>query len=448
MRDLTKNSIAGHILTLAAPVAIGMFAQISYQLVNLYFIAKLGAPATAGVNAAGNVIFIASALTQVLTVSTVALVAHAVGRNDFSDANVVFNQSMTLSIVCGVVTMILLYCFIHPYLLSVAADTATLNAGTTFVLWMLPGLALMLPMAVFSSALRGIGIVLPSIAIYTLTVIINAILAPILIAGWCTGAALGVKGAGMATTLSIVIGAVLLGVYFHRLQRHMTLTPKLMRPCLKQWHRMLNIGLPAGSEFALTFLSAAVVYYAIRNFGASAQAGFGIGSRVLQSIVLPGMSIAFAAGPIAGQNFGAKNNERVRETFRKATLIGTAIMISITILVQWRPQALVGMFDADASAIAVAALFLQMMSWTFVAQGLVYTCSTMFQGLGNTVPSLISSGTRFVLFAIPALWLSTQPRFRIEQVWYLSIASVTLQAILSLWLLHMEFKRRLLPVTQ
>jgi Na+-driven multidrug efflux pump len=84
-----------------------------------------------------------------------------------------------------------------------------------------------------------------------------------------------------------------------------------------------------------------------------------------------------------------------------------------------------------------------MISWNFVAQGIVFTCSSMFQGLGNTVPSLVSSATRLIVFSAPVIWVSTLPDFRIEHVWYLSIASATIQALVSLWLLRVEFKRRL-----
>ena len=63
-----------------------------------------------------------------------------------------------------------------------------------------------------------------------------------------------------------------------------------------------------------------------------------------------------------------------------------------------------------------------------VAQGLIFTCSSMFQGLGNTKPVLWSSATRVVTYSLPAIWLSTRPGFRIEHVWYLSIAATTLQA--------------------
>lgn len=447
MKDLTQDSISGHIIHMAAPAAMTMLTQIAYHLVDLYFVTRIGASATAGVNAAGNSIFLVAALTQVLGVGTAALVAHAAGRNDRVDANRIFNQSIVLAAVSGALTTTLLIAFAPLYLRSVASDGATIDAGITFILWVMPGYAMMFPWTALSSALRGTGVVKPTLVIHMLSVLINAALAPSLIAGYGTGKALGVMGAGLATSLSVIAGLLMLGIYSHRSQRYLSIEPRAMRPDLRQWGRILRIGVPTASEFILTFSSVAIVYYAIRNFGASAQAGFGIGSRVLQVALLPAMSIAFAAGPIAGQNFGANKSHRVKETFRNAAFMATAVMVIITICVQWRPGAFVSLFDADASSLSVAALFLQMMSWVFVAQGMVYLCSTMFQGLGNTVPALISSGTRFVAFAIPTLWLSTRPEFHIEQVWRLSMLSIALQAIVSLCLLHAEFRRRLLPVS-
>ena len=109
-------------------------------------------------------------------------------------------------------------------------------------------------------------------------------------------------------------------VYFRRLERYVGFDPAQWRPQLRQWKRILNVGLPAGGEFAMIFIFMAVVYYVLRVFGAAAQAGFGIGTRVLGLIQMPALAIALAAGPIAGQNFGAGNAARVRETFVKAAL--------------------------------------------------------------------------------------------------------------------------------
>jgi Na+-driven multidrug efflux pump len=166
---------------------------------------------------------------------------------------------------------------------------------------------------------------------------------------------------------------------------------------------------------------------------------------VLGLIQAPAIAIAFAAGPIAGQNFGARNSERVKETFTKVALIVTAAMVAMTMFAQWMPELLLGGFTKDPATIAVGVLFLQMVSLNLVAQGLLFVCSSMFQGLGNTAPVLLSSGARLITYALPIMWLSARPDFRIEQVWYLSIVTTTLQAALSLWLLRLEFKKRLVP---
>jgi Na+-driven multidrug efflux pump len=121
-------------------------------------------------------------------------------------------------------------------------------------------------------------------------------------------------------------------------------------------------------------------------------------------------------------------------------------MITVTMAAQWRPDLLLGRLAKDPATMAVAALFLQTVSLNLVAQGLIFVCSAMFQGLGNTRPVLLSSGARLITYAMPVIWLSAQSGFRIVDVWYLSIATTTLQAALSLWLLSREFGKRLLPL--
>src|SRR5580658_1140970 len=116
MKDLTQDSIARHIVTMATPIAIGMIVQVLYQLIDLYFVSGLGSTAVAGVSTAGNAAFVVIALTQVLGVGTVALISQAVGRKDRADANLVFNQSLVLSALCGVVVLVSGYLLTGPYL--------------------------------------------------------------------------------------------------------------------------------------------------------------------------------------------------------------------------------------------------------------------------------------------------------------------------------------------
>jgi putative MATE family efflux protein len=446
MKDLTQGSIISHISTMAPQIFAGMIMIMLCQLIDLYFVSDLGDAAIAGVGAAGNAGFLINALMQVLSVGTVALISHAAGRKDQADANLVFNQSLGLSAACGLFTLIAGSVLARGYMRSIAADHVVVEAGTTYLLWFMPALALQFAILVMASALRGTGIVRPTMIVQTSTVMLNIVLAPVLIAGWGTGWALGVAGAGLASSIAIAAGGVMMWIYFHSYEHYVVINRVLCRPQIAQWKRILNIGLPAGGELAILFVSMAVIYYALSDFGAAAQAGFGIGTRLLGVVHMPALSIAFAAGAIAGQNFGAGNGERVKETFRSVLLLGTAVMLAFTVLAQWRPQLWLGAFTKDPETIAVGALFLRMISLNLVAQGLIFVCSSMFQGLGNTKPALLSSGARLIMYGLPLIWLSARPGFRIEQVWYLSITTTTLQAALSLWLLRLEFRKRLVPV--
>src|SRR6195256_3256104 len=126
MKDLTDSSIVKNILQMALPIAAGMFFQTLYFLIDLYFVAGLGDAAIAGVSAAGNVMFIVFALTQMLGVGTVALVSHAAGRKDREEANHVFNQSVSLAAVCALVTLAAGYGLGGAYMRFFGADAATM----------------------------------------------------------------------------------------------------------------------------------------------------------------------------------------------------------------------------------------------------------------------------------------------------------------------------------
>lgn len=445
MQDLTQGSIPAHLLRLAVPIALGMLFQTLYVLVDLYFVARLGDAAIAGVGAAANGQFLVMALSQVLGVGTMALIAHATGRKDREDANLVFNQSLLLGAACGVATLVAGYALTGAYLRGLAADAATVEAGMQYLHWFLPGLALQFALVPLASALRGTGIAMPTMVVQLASVALNALLAPVLIAGWLTGRPLGVAGAGLASSIAVAFGVLLMLLYFLRLEKFVGFDRSLMRMRLDTWKRILRIGLPPGGEFALMFVYMAVIYWVIRPFGAEAQAGFGIGQRVMQAIFLPAMAIAFAVAPLAGQNVGAGQGGRVRGTFRSAAWIGSAIMLLLTLFAQWRPAWLIGAFTNEPAVVAVGAQFLQIISWNFVATGLNFTCSGMFQALGNTVPPLVGSATRLVTFALPALWLAHQPGFELRHLWLLSVATVLLQAAFNLWMLRREFGRRLVP---
>lgn len=443
MKDMTRGPVAGHVLQLASFIALTTTFQTLYFLADLYFVGTLGKEAVAGMSLSGNLAFLVLALTQSLGVGATSLVAQALGRKDHARAELVFNQALVLATLVGLAFGVAAFAARGAYCRWLAADAATAELGVRYLDWFVPALVLQFPLVALGAALRGMGDMKVPTLIQVGTVLLNIVLAPTLIFGWLGGRPLGVAGAALASLFAITAGATAFVVYFRRPASPFRFRPREWMPQPRIWGEMLRIGLPAGGEFALISVYMVLVYDITRGFGSSAQAGFGIGVRVMQALFLPAVAIAFATAPVAGQNFGARLGERVRGAFRAAAVMSASVMVVFTLLCQLVPASLVHVFSRDPAVVAFGAEYLRIVSLNFVASGLVLVTSSVFQGMGHTLPALASSALRLVLFALPAYVLSHRPGFEMRHVWYLSVASVLLQMCLNLWLLHREFDARL-----
>jgi putative MATE family efflux protein len=443
MQDLTKGPIALNVLKMSSFMLVSMFFQTLYFLVDLYFVGRLGKAAVAAVSLSGNLTFIVLAATQMVNVGTTALVSHATGRKDRDEALLVFNQSQVLSLLVGVLFMALMLGLRGRYARGLSADPETARLTGEYLALFVPALSLQFALVATAAALRGTGNFKPGMVIQSATVILNIVLAPVLILGWGTGHPLGVAGAALASLIAVAAGVVALNAYVLRVESYLQFARRSLWPRLELWGRMLKIGLPTGAEFALMGVYMLVVYSISRPFGSAAQAGFGIGLRVVQAGFLPVVALGFAVSPVAGQNFGARLPDRVRETFRVGALMATVLMVLFTIVCKLVPDAMIGIFSRDPQVLAVGVEYLRIISWNYVASGLVFVSASMFQAMGNTIPSLVGSTLRIVLVAIPAWLLSRHPGFQLRWIWYLSAGAVILQVACNLILLRVQFRRRL-----
>lgn len=245
MKDLTQGSISRHLLGMAAFIAVNLLFQASYVLIDLYFVSRIGPDAVAGVGAVGTLGMLAMATSQVVGVGGLALISQAAGRKDAADANLVCNQTVSLALSGALATFGLGYTLGPALVRAIAAEAETARLGAIYLAWFVPALAVIFPMTAIGTSLRAVGLMRPGMLVGTGTVILNALLAPVLVAGWLTGHPYGVAGAGLATTLANLAGLVTLAVLFPRAQKFLTLTPRAWWPDLSVWRRLAAIGLPA-----------------------------------------------------------------------------------------------------------------------------------------------------------------------------------------------------------
>src|SRR6201993_4984933 len=269
MKDLTQGSVTKHLLHMSAFLAASMLVQTLYLLADLYWVGHLGKEAIAAVGVAGNITMIVLALTQMLGVGTTTLISLALAVAGF---------------------------ILRPaYCDWLSADAATATLAKAYLLWFLPGLLLQFPLVAMGSALRATGIIKPTVGFQVLSVLLNIVLAPLLIFGIGPWPRLGVTGAALATFISILVADLLIVIYFEKKYHYLRFRFPLFRPRTKIWSGMLRIGVPAGAEFLLLFVYIMIVYAIIRGFGPAAQAGFGIGARVMQALFLPGVPLRLGA---------------------------------------------------------------------------------------------------------------------------------------------------------
>jgi putative MATE family efflux protein len=443
MKDLTQGSVTKHLLHMSAFMAVSMLAQTLYLLADLYWVGHLGKEAIAAVGVAGNMMMIVLALTQMLGVGTTTLISQAAGKKDQPQAELVFNQSFMMSILIALALGVCGFLLMNPYCNSLSADAVTAKLAKSYLLWFIPALVLQFPLVALGSALRATGIIKPTVGLQVLSVALNIIISPLLIFGIGPWPRLGVTGAALATFISILIADVLIVIYFQKKYHYLRFRFPLFRPQTKIWRKMLGIGVPAGAEFVLLFVYIMIVYAIIRGFGPAAQAGFGVGARVMQALFLPVVALAFAVAPVVGQNFGGRRADRVRHSVYSGIGIASAMMLILTLIVWLAPAALIRFFSRDPRVIAFGSDYLKIVSVNFVAAGIVFTTSSVFQGIGNTWPPLLSSMTRLVLFALPAIFVARTSGFEIRHVWYLSVASQVLQMCINLLLLRRELRKKL-----
>ena len=443
MHDLTTGSITRHLLKTTSFMLVTMVFQTLYFLVDLYWVGRLGKEAVAAVAIAGNLTFIVLAITQMLAVGTTTVISHAIGAKDHHRAQVVFNQAQVLAAVSGAIFLTVAMAIRLPYANALSADAVTAKLAADYLLWFIPAMALQFAIVAMGAALRGTGNFKPGMIVQTASVILNMVLAPLLIFGWLTQRPLGVAGAAIASLIAVIVGTVWLAMYFLPADAFLHFRRSLWKPQFTLWGQMLKVGLPAGAEFGLMAVYLFVVYTITRRFGAAAQAGFGIALRIVQAGFMPVVALGFAVAPVAGQNFGARQRARVKDAFKIAATLAAVVMIALAFVCHLFPEQLIGVFSDDPQVAAVGSEYFKIVSWSFVASGIIFVSSSMFQALGNTIPPLISSFTRILLVTLPVVLLARHDGFSLRWIWYISAASVAVQMIMNLVLLQREMHIRM-----
>ncbi len=420
---------------LAWPIVLAFTMQVGYNIIDIFWVGKLGTAAIAAVSLAGNVFFIILAVGQIIGSGSVALIAQFYGAKQIDNANNIVKQSLLLASIIALPVCISGFIFAKQImsLLGGRADVLIISTGYLKIIFI--GFFFQLISFSINYAFRGAGDMKTPMKIMLVATIINLVLDPLLIFGIGFFPRLEVQGAAIATVIakcvSFLVGFMIL----------MKGKSGIKVKIFKKWYletrvikTILSVGIPAGISYSLMAFSSMAVFRIVSSFSEYALAALGIGIRILQLSSLPVVSIGIATTTLIGQSLGARNLKKTMQIGHVSILFSTAIMVFFGIVFIANAKLLFSIFTQNYQVINYGIQFIQIVSLYLVFVGIIMSLTGVFRGAGDTLPPMFAGLFKLALFIILAILFSQKLRMGVIGVWWAMFISYGIEAIIiAIW---------------
>lgn len=428
--DMTRGSVTGRLLRLAWPVMAAHLLQTLYNLADAFWLGKLGRQSLVAPTISMNVVFIAMALGMGLGSAGTTLVSQyrGAGRDDLARqaGGQTFFMLSLIGLVLGVIGLVFVPSVLR--LLNTPADSIV-ETGT-YLTWILAGLPTMFPFFVYQGISTGLGNTVGPLQVSLLTVVLNAVLDPLLIFGAGPLPALGVTGAAAATVFCHLLASVIGTVRLFRGQSGLRLTAASLRPETRMLTRLLSIGLPISLGQAGTSLGFTILLGIVNSFGSAVTAAFGVGNRIIHLALVPAMGLSQANAAAVGQCLGAGNPARAARSTMRALLVIGLFLVPITVPMFFFGDAISGIFVNDPAVMEVGRTMFRITTPSVYAFGFVTVLFGSFQGSGYTLPVMVLNMARLWLLRIPlAYFLAFHTALGKDGLWWAMFVSNVLTAL-------------------
>ncbi len=398
---LTDGSVGRHLLAMALPVLVGIFAMMGQGLIDAYFLGRVGDRALAAYAFSFPVLMIITSVAIGMGAGTSSVVARAIGAHDMRRARRLATDSLLLSFLITLAFCVVGVLTINPLfrVLGAPADMIPLIRG--FMLILYSGVPFVVVGMVGMASMRATGDTrLPS-TLMIMGSILNVVLDPIFIFGLGPLPALGLNGAAVAAL--IARGTIFIGALY--LMRGRLNMISFNRPdpteLRKSWRDILHVGIPAAGTNAIVPIATAIITAMIARYGPEAVAGFGVASRIESLVLVMFYALSAVIGPFVGQNLSANKADRILEALRLcmwfcvlAGLVGAGLLALVS-------GFLPSLFSDDETVTGVATSFLLIAPLGYGGYGLVMTINAAFNGLGKPMPGVAVSLMRTILLYVP-----------------------------------------------
>lgn len=415
LQELATAPIWKMLLKYSLPAVVGTVISALYNIIDSIVIGHaIDDPnVVAGIAVTFPVMNLGTALGMLIGAGAATRVSIVLGQNDRGRAELILGNSVQLTVIVGIIYIALLAIFITPILNMFGASPHSLPYAREFMLWVLPGMVLMNLTFSYNNVMRASGY--PGKAMYTnmIGAGMNAILAPTFLFGF----GWGIKGAAIATDISMLVTSFfVMGHFFHKENtlHFVRGTFRLNWPVIKS---VLYIGMaPFLINVAGSCVNAIVNNSLLKYGGDNAIAAVVVFNRYVTVFVFVVLGICQGMQPILGYNYGSGKLDRLFKTLRLAAVTAVIITSIGSIVGALSPRAIASMFMQDEAQIQCAIICLRITTLTFWMVGFQIVATNFFQSLGMAGKAVFLSLTRQIIFMIPLLFI-LPPHFGLNGVW-------------------------------
>ena len=420
------------------PAVVGIMVMSIYNVIDRIFIGQgVGPDAIAGLAITFPVMNVSVAFGVLIGVGASARESIVLGRGNRKAAEEILGNSIVMTLLFGTAYVALFAIFLDPILRLFGASDTSLPYAHDFMTWMLPGLIINNITYSYNNVMRATGY--PSKAMLTMFIGagLNVILAPIAIfvLHW------GIKGAAIATDISMGVTAVFVLRHFFDKRSLIHFTPGTYRLRRQVLLPILAIGAAPCIVNTLGCVVNAFINNTVYDYGGDAGvAAIGIYTTTTGLIISFVIGVCQGMQPIVGYNYGAKRFDRLKRAFWLTAGVCTVVCSLYSIMCQVAPYTITRLFTTDANLLQASGHALRMTTWMFWVVGLQVVVTNFFQSLGEASKSIIMSLTRQVFFLLPLLF-TLPDLWQLNGVWLSFPLSDALATLVAAVLLVVELRK-------
>ena len=419
------------LVKLSVPMMISMLVQALYNVVDSVFVSWVSEEALTAVSLAFSLQNMMIAVGVGTGVGVNAMLSKSLGEKNQKRANATAENGIFLSACSFLVFLVIGLTCIKPYFYAQTGDDAIALQGIRYL-----SVCCIFSLGLFTQTmgeklLAATGRTQLSMISQLVGAVVNIILDPIFIFGYCGEALSGTTGAAVATVIGQFCGAGMTLYFNTRKNPDIQLDFKGFRPSAKAIGRIYTVGLPSIAMQCVGSLMTFGMNLILMAFSSTAVAVFGVYFKLQSFVFMPIFGLNNGMVPIISYNYGARRPERVRKTIRLAVCYAEGIMVLGFCIFEFFPGQVLGLFSASQAMLTIGIPAMRIICLHFLLAGTSIVLSSVFQALGNGLFSLIVSVCRQLFVLLPAAWLLAQTG-SVNNVWWAFLIAEIVSVLMSL----------------